>query len=81
MKAHTMNTPTLYERLTAAGIETSHWQSDLYFPANKQTAEIIRQTRADGHAITISRFNSNIDKRPMYEAAFQYAPFWQSRAK
>ena len=76
-----MNTPTLYERLTAAGIETSNWQSDLYFPANKQTAEIIRQARADGHNLTISRFISNIDNRPMYAAAFQYDPFWQSRAK
>ena len=76
-----MNTPTLYERLTAAGIETSSWQSDLYLPANKQTAEIIRQARADGHNLAISRFSSNIDNRPMYEAAFQYDPFWQSRAK
>ena len=76
-----MNTPSLYERLTAAGIETSNWQSDLYFPANQQTAQIIKDTRADGHTLNISRFSSQVDNRPMYEAAFQFDPFWQPRTK
>jgi hypothetical protein len=75
------NTPSLYERLTAAGIETSNWQSDLYFPANQQTAQIVKETLADGHTLTIRTFSSQVDNRPMYEAFFQFTPFWQARAK
>lgn len=32
---------TLYQDLKAAGIETSAWQSDLYFPATAETEAIL----------------------------------------
>jgi len=67
--------PTIYEELTAAGVECSNWQSDLYFPATDQTRTILKnhpnQTR--------STFRSNIDGRMMYECPFAFDPFWNAR--
>lgn len=76
-----MRTRTLYERLTDAGVATSNWYSDLYFPATQQTAEIIRAATDDGHKLILSQFRSCVDGQIMYEAAFQFDPFWESLAK
>ena len=71
---------SLYEQLQAAGVDCSNWQSDLYFPVTDQTREIVRQCLANG---TIQSrpgiFRSNIDGRLMFDAAFQFDPYWQER--
>ena len=67
--------PTIYEDLTASGIECSNWQSDLYFPATPQTREILKQYPNQTRSI----FKSNIDGRMMYECPFAFDPFWIAR--
>ena len=67
--------PTIYETLTAAGIECGNWQSDLYFPATPQTREILNQYPKQVR----STFKSNIDGRMMYECPFAFDPFWDAR--
>lgn len=67
--------PTIYEELTAAGIECSNWQSDLYFPVTPQTREILKRHPNQ----TRSTFVSNIDGRAMYECPFAFDPFWTAR--
>lgn len=67
----------LYEDLIAAGIEVDHHESDLYFPANEQTKEILKR-HPD---IYVGRFTSSHDGSPWYDAAFQYQPYWDSKSK
>lgn len=72
---------SLYERLTEAKVPTSNWQSDLYFPVNDTTIEIVGQALQDG--VIQSRpgiFRSNVDGKLTYEANFMFDPFWKSRA-
>lgn len=66
---------TLYQSLTDAGIECSNWQSDLYFPVNEQTRQILQKFPSQ----TRSTFQSNIDRKHMYECPFAYDPFWKKR--
>jgi len=67
--------PTLYEALTAAGIECSNWQSDLYFPRTPETRAILAQYPSQSR----STFKSNIDGGTYYECPFAFDPFWSSR--
>jgi hypothetical protein len=72
---------SLYERLTEAEIPTSSWQSDLYFPVNDKTVEIVGQALQDG--VIQARpgiFRSNVDGKLTYEANFMYDPFWAAKS-
>lgn len=69
---------TLYEALTAAGIETSNWQSDLYFPSTPESRAILANFPRE-KAIA-SGFTSNADRRLMIEVPFAFDPYWERRA-
>ena len=68
---------TLYQDLQAAGIECSNWQSDLYFPANSQTWEVLKK-----HPLQFKnakRFKSNTDGTMMFDVPFGFDPFWSNK--
>lgn len=70
---------TLYEELKAAGIETSNWQSDLYFPATPKALEIL-----DKHPLQKSnatRFMDNITGAPWVDVPFAFIPYWDREFK
>lgn len=72
--------PSLYQRLIAAGVPTSNWQSDLYFPVGIKTREIIEQCLDDG--VLSSRpttFINRVEGGYWYDAAFMFDPFWEKR--
>lgn len=72
-------TKSLYQRLTEAGIETSNWQSDLYFPVTERSTEIVKAVMADG--LLSSRptaFLSRATGVRTYEAPFMFDPYWGS---
>ena len=77
-----MNTkPSLYSRLLSAGVEVSNHHSDLYFPSTTATDRIVKESLDDNVLSSRPRvFRSNIDGRLMYEAAFQFDPYWDARA-
>lgn len=66
---------SLYTDLVEAGVEISNRYSDLYFPANAQTQEIVKR-----HPKAVVRaFKNQITKTVWYEAPFQYDPYWEVR--
>ncbi len=66
---------SLYRKLVDAGIEVSNHESDLYFPVNDKTREIVKEFKSKN----ITAFKSNIDGKLMYEAPFMFEPFWEKR--
>lgn len=69
--------PSLYQRLVDAGVPVSSWQSDLYFPVNETTKTIVAQCIAEGEIKgRPGKFRSAIDGAPMFDAPFQYQPYW-----
>lgn len=72
--------PSLYQRLVAAGVPTSNWQSDLYFKAGPVAERIIREAKADGVLKSNpSLFINRVEGGYWYDAAFQFDPFWEKR--
>lgn len=71
---------SLYQRLVAAGVPTSNWQSDLYFPVTEETQRIIRESIADGVIRSKpTTFKNQVEGGFWYEAAFLFDPFWETR--
>lgn len=72
--------PSLYQRLVAAGVPVSNWQSDLYFKAGPVADRIIREAKADGvlhnHP---TLFINRVEGGYWYDAFAQFDPFWQKR--
>lgn len=68
---------TIYQDLIAAGIECSNWQSDLYFPANETTKQILDKYPGAYYSV----FKSNRAIGPMYEVPFGFDPYWQPKEK
>lgn len=66
---------SLYKKLVDAGVEVSNNESDLYFPANDRTREIVKEFKSKN----ITEFKSNITGGKMYEAPFMFDPFWEKR--
>jgi hypothetical protein len=66
---------TLYEKLTAEGIECDHWQSDLYFPFTAQTRAILAEYPKQVRSL----FKCNVTGKPYFDCALAYDPYWVSR--
>lgn len=68
---------TLYQELTAAGIETDNHASDLYCPATPEAYAILkRHPQQYGSA---SVFTSQTDGRQWYDVPFAFDPYWQQK--
>lgn len=72
--------PTLYQRLVAAGVPVSNWQSDLYFKAGPIAERILREARADGvYTGHPTMFINQVEGGYWYDAFGQFDPFWEKR--
>ena len=67
----------IYDALVTAGVAVENHYSDLYFPVNDVTTEIVRQYYGP---VALSKFISEIDRKPWYEIPFAYMPYWRARA-
>lgn len=85
MNAITPNpTPSLYDRMIAAGVPTDNHESDLYVPASPEALAVLRQYDADCVAAEITppiqkRFVSQVDARVWVEILFHFQPWWDAR--
>jgi len=68
---------SLYQALVAAGVEVSNRYSDLYFPINQQTAEILATFPKEMAIAT--KFVSDDTKERMYEVPFSFDPYWEKK--
>jgi hypothetical protein len=68
---------TLYEELIAENIEVSNHYSDLYFPVNDKTSEIIKKRSG----LNVRTFINNITNTLWYDVSFAYDPFWTNKEK
>ncbi len=66
----------IFEEIKKVGVEYSSWQSDLYFPKNKTTDEIVSRYEFKGNVTT---FKDNITGNTWYDVPFAYDPFWESK--
>lgn len=70
---------SLYQALVEAGVKVSNRYSDLYFPNNQETAEILAKfPKEKGIAI---KFVSEDTKESMYEVPFAFDPYWENKLK
>ena len=69
---------TLYESIMLAGVPTSNHESDLYFPATKETWAILRQHPTEYHNSSV--FRNNVDGAMWIDVPFAYTPWWEARA-
>jgi len=68
---------TIFEEIKKSGVEYAHHCSDLYFPKNKTTMEIV--LRYDDRFITT--FKDAISGKTWYDVAFAYDPYWEEHIK
>ena len=68
---------SLYTALVEAGVEVSSWQSDLYFPINDTTRQILASFPKQKAIATT--FTSNDTKKPTYEVPFAFDPYWENK--
>ena len=68
---------SLYGDLTAAGVEVDHHHSDLYFPANPQTCEIL--ARHPQQKTIARQFTNQGEGTPgtWFDVPFAYDPWWK----
>jgi len=64
----------LYQRLTEAGIETDHHESDLYVRATPEAFKILREEKRAG----CYTFRSQLDGKLWVDVPFAYQPFWDA---
>ena len=82
-----MQDKTLMEALLEAGYperDIYHHESDLYVYATPLTWKVIERWFAQAGLLTymfVTSFKDQITGRRMYDVAFQYTPYWQSKAK
>lgn len=72
-------TPSLYDEIVAAGIPHDHHQSDLYVPATKEAAALIKARRSHGEVHHVQGFIDNVTGKPWLDVMFAYDPFWEAR--
>ena len=69
---------TLYETLKAAGIETDHHESDLYFPYSAKSRAILAEFPIKEKIHTT--FRSSIKPHATWiEVPFAFDPFWNAK--
>jgi hypothetical protein len=65
---------TLYEDLKAAGLETDHHESDLYFPRTNESLAILKKHPLQHNNATAFK---HLDKNEIwFDVPFAYDPFW-----
>lgn len=81
MSAEQQAKPSLYQRLVAAGVPVSSYQSDLYFKAGPVAERIIREAKADGvlHS-NPSLFRNRVEGGYWWDAFGQFDPYWEARS-
>ncbi len=65
---------SIYTELKEANCKILNHQSDLYVKVTNISTKIIQKYKTK---ITISTFNSQIDKTLWYDIPFMYDPFWE----
>jgi hypothetical protein len=65
---------TLYQALIEAGVECSNYHSDLYFPANDKSKEVLKRFPN----VYPTTFTHSVTKKLMYEVAFAFDPYWRA---
>ena len=64
---------TLYEELIQNGVEVTGRYSDLHFPVNDLTRQIVRN-----RGVQCTTFKNEITGKMMYESFGAYDPYWLS---
>jgi hypothetical protein len=67
----------LIDVLISHGIEISSHESDLYFPVNDVTREILNDYPTNNRNATT--FTNNIDGKQWFDVPFAYLPFWHKK--
>ena len=70
---------TLYESLKAAGIETDHHESDLYFPATQSSREIL--ARFPLQKSNARPFVNQVSGGVWIDVPFAWDPYWERVAR
>ncbi len=76
-----MSDVSLYDRLTAAGFEIDHHESDLYVRVTPESRAIIDAWMADngyGEGFR-DTFTSQVDGHRYFDVPFAYQPYWEAR--
>lgn len=77
---------SLYRKLIEAGYPESdmdHHESDLYVYVTSVTTKVIDEhfkTKAKRDTF-VKKFRDNLTRRPMYDIAFAYDPWWLDKTK
>ena len=72
-------TPSLYDQVKSTGCKMSNHYSDFYFEATPETREIVNKYNDTHKGVDkITAFIDEIDRKPWYEAKFEYDPYWES---
>jgi hypothetical protein len=65
----------IYAECVELGIPTNSHYSDLYIPANQQTAALLKK-----HNITTAKiFTNQVEGGLWYDIPFAYSPWWEKR--
>lgn len=64
----------ILEEIKKAGVEFDHHYSDLYFPKNSVTTEIVSRYEYKNNVKT---FTDNITGKPWYSVWFAYTPYFE----
>lgn len=71
--------PTLYQALTAAGIETGSHESDLHFPVTPESTQLLANYPLLQKNATTFRDKTN--GQSCYDVPFAYDPWWEQRSR
>ncbi len=68
---------SIYKDMQALGVEIANHESDLYVPVTEETQAIVN---AYEFKTNVTRFISQIDKKPWFDIPFMYSPWWEERS-
>lgn len=66
----------IFEEIKKAGVEFDHYYSDLYFPKNSVTMEIVSRYE---YQSCVTTFRDNISGKPWYSVFFAYTPYFEGK--
>ena len=70
----------LYEAMVAAGVEISHYKSDMFFPNNEKTRELVSKYEFQENVTTFVNLNKRF-REIWYCIHFAYNPSWGKKAR
>lgn len=71
----TIQPPSLYAALKAAGVPLDSHESDLYAKVTPESSAIVNRYRKEKH-ISVSTFKHQVTGDMWYDLPFQFDPFW-----